>query len=498
MYYIFQKQEFIASKNQLFYRQNEDYQSQAIKDTMPIILGVSGKDKFQIDTQLRAANRELRLNAKLIQQARDAAAGSEAKAISLLSEALSVGILRSPEVKSDNVISHLREALSWKPTPVPEDDGQRISKLEREIAELRERRREVEGRIKGAQQFAGQARGFESEVSEQKDRLESIKALPRNAETGEWQWPFAEKDLGMESPVASALLSELRSLERELTAVTGERPVLDAYLAKQIEDSLEITTLIGEREVELAAAIASSEILQEMGSRNNAAARVVGRISLFLETLMPDEEMKRLVNEERRLRRRVEELEARLGADDSDARLQAALSNIAQHMSSYIRELGGEFGEFPARLDLRALTVVIDRPGRPVYMYKSGGGANHLAYHLGAMLAFHRFTSKYNLPVPRFMLIDQPTQVYFPSEASYKSVGGTVDETEQGDVDLETVRRLFALLSRFTREDAPGFQLIVSEHANLRDEWFQAALVEDPWTKPPALVPDDWPDLTTT
>jgi hypothetical protein len=54
------------------------------------------------------------------------------------------------------------------------------------------------------------------------------------------------------------------------------------------------------------------------------------------------------------------------------------------------------------------------------------------------------------------------------------------------------------VLFRFTIEDAPGFQLIVTEHANLRDDWFQAALVEDPWAKPPALVPEDWPDLPLT
>ncbi len=52
--------------------------------------------------------------------------------------------------------------------------------------------------------------------------------------------------------------------------------------------------------------------------------------------------------------------------------------------------------------------------------------------------------------------------------------------------------RLFELLLKFTQEDAPGFQLIVTEHANLREQWFQDALVELPWTKPPALVPEDW------
>ncbi|AWN49104.1 DUF3732 domain-containing protein [Methylobacterium terrae] len=496
VYYLFQKQEFVASKTQLFYRQNEDHQPQTIKDTMPIVLGVSGKDKFQLDSQLRAALRELRLNAKLVQQAREAATGSEARAFGLLSEARAVGILPSAATADEDTISLLRQALSWRPTPVPEDDGRRVSVIEREIVRLRERRREVEGRIKAAQHFTRQSTGFQSEVLEQQDRLASIKALPRNAETGDWQWPFAEKDLGMASPVADALLGELRSLDRELAAVTGEQPVLDSYLASQIEESSQVTRLIATKEVELASAISANEFLEEMGNRNNAAAHVVGRISFFLENLIPEHELTKLQNEERRLRRRIEDLEEQIGADDSEDRLQAALSNIAQHMSGYIRELGGEFGEFPARLDLRSLTVVIDRPGRPVYMYKSGGGANHLAYHLGALLAFHRFTSGYGLPVPGFMLIDQPTQVYFPSETSYKSVGGTVDETEQGDVDLETVRRLFAIMLRFVTKDTPGFQLIVSEHANLRDDWFQKSLVEPPWTKPPALVPDSWPNLT--
>ena len=124
-------------------------------------------------------------------------------------------------------------------------------------------------------------------------------------------------------------------------------------------------------------------------------------------------------------------------------------------------------------------------------MNKTGGGANHLAYHLGALLALHRYTSNYKKPMPSFLFIDQPTQVYFPSEQVYKAASGTVEETER-DSDLEKVRKLFAMLHRFATEESPGFQIIVTEHANLRDEWFQNSLVESPWTKPPALVPDDW------
>ena len=161
-------------------------------------------------------------------------------------------------------------------------------------------------------------------------------------------------------------------------------------------------------------------------------------------------------------------------------------------MSPYIKELHAEFNEFPFRFDLSSLTVIIDRPERPVPMNRTGGGENHLAYHMAAILALHQVAAMNGRPIPQFLFIDQPTQVYFPSEKVYKEADGTIEKTE-ADADLVAVRRLFGLLLRFTQKDCPEFQIIVTEHANLRDQWFQDALVEEPWSKPPALVPEDWP-----
>ncbi|WP_324132432.1 DUF3732 domain-containing protein [Bosea sp. (in: a-proteobacteria)] len=493
-YYLFQKQTIVANKDQLFYRQNEDHQTQTIKDTLAILLGVSGRDKFTLQSKLRTASRDLRLNVKLVTQAQDAIDNSEQRAIGLLSEARTVGISIRADSGAD-VVDLVRQALDWRPQSVPDEDGERVSIIESELSDIRERRREAQRRIESAQLFARQADGFEGEVVEQRDRLASIKALPFNKATGDWQWPFAPANLALETPIAAAMLAELDNLDRELEAVTGERPALEAYLLAQQNDVATLSEQIRGKELELSSAIASNEAIAEMGSRNNAAARVVGRISLFLENLATDEELNRLLTEQRRLKAVIADLEGRLGADDSESRLVATLSNIAMHMSSYIKDLNGEFAEFPARLDLHNLTVVIDRPGRPVYMYKSGGGASHLAYHLAALLSLHRFAADYAQPLPRFLVIDQPTQVYFPSESAYKAAGGSVDQTELQDADLNAVRRLFEVLNRYSTQDVPGFQLIVTEHANLRDDWFQAALVEDPWTKPPALVPDDWPDM---
>ena len=228
-----------------------------------------------------------------------------------------------------------------------------------------------------------------------------------------------------------------------------------------------------------------------MGTRNNAAARVVGRISLFLETLLPMEDLSKLEEENRRLSNKVKQLEEQIGADDSGERLTSILNNISVQVSQYIQKFNAEFARFPARLSLQQLTVIFDRPERPVPMSRTGGGENHLAYHLSALLALHLFAVQNNRPIPRFLMIDQPSQVYFPSEQVYTDADGSGQRTE-ADADLNAVRKLFDLLLKFTLEDAPGFQLIVTEHANLREQWFQDALVELPWTKPPALIPEEW------
>jgi hypothetical protein len=231
-YYLFQKQGLVANKDQLLYRQNEAFQPQSIRDTLPILLGVSSIERYELENKLRAAQRELKLNAKLLEQARDAIDTSQHKGISLLSEAKAVGIVDTAgqQTGADGVIDALRVALRWKPVRIPDDDGHRISLLEEEVGQLRKERREIQSRIDAARQFAKRAGGFETEAAEQRDRLASIKALPKNPQTGEWQWPFCEENLALDSPIAKVLLNELATLDTEMSVVAGQRPKLEAYL----------------------------------------------------------------------------------------------------------------------------------------------------------------------------------------------------------------------------------------------------------------------------
>lgn len=492
-FYLFQKQGLITNKDQLFYRQSEQYMPQTIKDTLPILLGVAPDNKLEAESKLRIAKRELKIAFKQLTESQHFNEQLNDRAIGLLSEAKQVGILGReyfPET-NDEAMGKLSEIKQWKPAPIPDEDTRLISELEDKIYGLRKEKSNLNETLRATKQFSDKEDDFKTEAKEQQSRLQSINALPIQAETGKWQWPFAPDNLNMSSPIATFLINELKSLDNELKTVVGGRPHLEEFTQKLEYQIYELNQQLRSNEEALSAAIAANAAIAEMGTRNASAARIIGRISLFLETYRPDNELNILKTKINDLEQKVKKLEFLTGSDNSEERLASILNIISNQIGLYIRELEAEFSEFPFRFDLTNLTVVADRPDRPVPMNKTGGGANHLAYHLGTLLSLHHFASKNKKPIPSFLFLDQPTQVYFPSESNYKLASGSVEETER-DSDLEKVRKLFEILYRFASKECPNFQIIVTEHANLKDEWFQESLVELPWTKPPALVPEEW------
>jgi hypothetical protein len=61
----------------------------------------------------------------------------------------------------------------------------------------------------------------------------------------------------------------------------------------------------------------------------------------------------------------------------------------------------------------------------------------------------------------------------------------------EGENDRAAVRRMFGLMRDVVQELAPGLQIIVCDHANLPEEWFQDS-VRHNWRDGRKLIPDEW------
>lgn len=134
----------------------------------------------------------------------------------------------------------------------------------------------------------------------------------------------------------------------------------------------------------------------------------------------------------------------------------------------------------PYRLDLNKVTVVVDKPERPVPLKQLGSGSNWVGVHLITYFALHKLFIEGNRPVPNFLFIDQPSQVYFPSEIDEEST------------DWDEVNKRYQFIFERVRALNGAMQVIIVDHANLDNEDFRAHTVDSWLSSDRSLVPNDW------
>jgi len=183
---------------------------------------------------------------------------------------------------------------------------------------------------------------------------------------------------------------------------------------------------------------------------------------------------------------RVGVLEHELDPEAIRERLSAFLNIIGGYMTDYSERLELEHRGSRLRLDIRNLTVVADTLDGPVPLLRTGSGENWVGYHVLAHLALHKWFRQKNRPVPGFIIFDQPSQAHYPPD---RDVDGSLDVL--ADEDQTAVLQLFELISDVAAERAPQFQIIVMDHADLKRDWFNRAVVER-WRGGQKLVPDSW------
>jgi hypothetical protein len=234
----------------------------------------------------------------------------------------------------------------------------------------------------------------------------------------------------------------------------------------------------------------SSEVISE-GIRRRIETQVFtqGRIHQYLIGIRQDDddELIRLRNRAGSLTEAVRALEDELDPDEEREQLASRINIIGRDMTDYAERLKLEHSGSSLRLDLKKLTVVADIATGPAPLYRFGSGENWVGSHLVFHLALHRFFVLQGRPVPHFLMLDQPTQAYYPSEVSRNS-----GEAER-DEDRIAVRRLYKLLVDVMNELSPSMQIIVCDHANLPETWFQESVVHN-WRGGRKLIPQSWID----
>lgn len=483
LFCCFQSQDEVTARNHLFHRQSEGLPiTNAIRDTMPYFLGAVDEDAVLLATERRVKDRELRMLTRQVTEAESITGAGSEKAIALLLEAEAVGLIQGTEDldKSDfDVLYATLKSIKLVTRRVPSASMDRLTALQTQLREKENEIGELQDSIIEARAYLADASGYRGELAHQKVRLESI-GLFEKLDFNTGKCPFCSGNLNPEPPEVVKLKESIRALDQSINRVEKERPQLRRFIDQQENRVDSIKDEIAVIKAEIDGTYVQMEDADRIRDLNDRRAKVFGRISYWLENVeMADDtaESKRRIKE---LEYRIAEIDAILSNDSVKDRVSSALSVIQNDMTTWARELDMEYSGSPYRLDMGKVTVVVDH-GRPIPLKEMGSGANWLGSHLITMFGLHKYFINNNRPVPGFLFLDQPSQVYFPE-------GSTADK----DMDVQAVTKVFSFIRERVAELDGKMQVIVVDHAKLDDDDFAAEIVEDWKYTGKKLVPDDW------
>lgn len=490
LFFTFQQQSEVISNKYLFHKQSDPFIPQAIKDTLPYFLGSVDEEYVKKLGQLRRMKASLRTLEHKLSEFESIKGVGVTKAHTLLSEAQDLGIYSAEKLPEswEECVSSLQEVQRRPVKPEEEIDSedQAFENLQKERLELIDELKKTKDQLDSAKSLDTDRRGYSGEAQEQLARLKSLN-LFELPDSHDRICPICQTPLSSDHvPSYDELRNSVNQLENQVRGVSEPSAKMQQAIRALDEKVDSLKTKLSANRESLEAIQASNQKLQEVRDRGARRAYILGRIGLYLESLPQLDDTSDLQIEIQQLREKVRLLEEEISEETIQDKTLSILSIISQDMSVWAKQLRLEHSEYPLRLDLKKLQLVADTIDGPVSMDKMGSGENWVGYHLIAHFALHKWFTNKNRPVPGFLFIDQPSQVYFSPDKGLDWLSGDVR-----DEDREAVGRMFSLAYSVAKELSPKMQIIITDHADIDEKWFQDSVIER-WRKGVKLVPVAW------
>jgi len=493
LYYTFQGQGEVANPDLLFHHQNRDFQKQTIRDTFPYFLGAQSPDALRKREQLSELRRDIRRRQARLAEARSARDLGVGRAAGLIADARASGLLPADATPVDagSAIALLSTVLNSEQTPAQADEVDRDAETERLIsrrADLRTELRDIQDKLRGLDEFARVGTEYSAELNEHRVRLASIGLIP-DATDEEATCPVCQTVL-IETATHDAIRRSLGRVARRIKLAQRDQPRINTARTELIQDRdqvradlMDINTALDE--------LAQTDDIRATAQRTwNQQSFVRGRIVQYLDTtsVESDGTIAHLESAIVALEDRAAQLTDELDPDALRSAMDSLLNIVGRRMTALAQALPLEHSDHGVRIDPYRLTVVADTLQGPAYMDAGaiGSGMSWVGYHLTAYLALQEYFIDASRPVPRFIVLDQPSQAFFPRD---RESGG--DLAELSDTDRDNTRKLYRMMYDTVTQLDSQLQIIAFDHADFGDEWFQESVIER-WRDGVALIPHEW------
>lgn len=509
--FTFQPQHIVANPHTLFFKADTEEHRRKLANVLPFVL-----EAITVDQMVK--RRRLQELEQSLKRLRDTYEVRQSTIATLFDE-LQVHFVRARELglvdqsivplsnwQIENYVQVLEEGLSKVTAGETFLSAGGTSDAVGELSRTREAEEDfarqlgrARARLTRIEQLQFTAQGYRAELDDQRKRLDGLGWFEQEVKKSH-DCPLC----GSASPSAFQELQQLRRIADEAREVSARLEGAPIVLDKEAEQT---RTSIREIETRLARVRRRLRVLEDDSIRKSESRQRLPDVFRFagqLETMLANyrsadkggDLAKQIVDADRER----EMLGKELNSKAQRQREEAALQLVSRGMSHYAAELNLERRDDTASINIPNLAVRVSAEGgRDDFLWEIGSGENWVGYHLAALLSLQEyFLSRKWSSVPCFLMIDQPSQVYFPErwpeDPSEKPGADMSRQLRVEDADIDGVHRIFKALCSAVERTKGALQVIVTDHAG-RITWEGLPIhVVEEWRtgKGDFLIPESW------
>ncbi|WP_440880292.1 DUF3732 domain-containing protein [Tenacibaculum sp. C7A-26P2] len=480
--FLFQHQNLIANKHSLFYRFDEIAKRKRVIQALPVLLGIVDSEYYQLVKLIKETERKIKAEEKVLARIQE----NKTNQIDNIRDQIQIYYTMLDLTLEEGLsLRELKKIGLNLPIPpkILTDQTKSFTKLahlenEREV--LYVEKNEIE-------------KAISSLLSNSEDSLAYAKHLRQtkakqnyNTSIDELACPLCDNSVSHISENINKLNESKNKLIEELTKVNTFSKDSTQIIEKFRKDKKVITTKIKLISKNIEILTKENIDLEKIKGKRESIIHQKGVLETTIKHLLESNDLAKFNTDLTTLKEQLKEYNKRILKynDIKQFKVKTELF-IKEQMDRIASKLDFEKELKPIDFyfNIDDFSFYHKHKSDKIRLYEMGSGANWLACHLSLFLSLlHLSCSNSESIIPSFLIIDQPSQVYFPRTAKKSELDS--EDAKKYDENIEQVIKIFKVLNEeieliFKNTNVKP-QIIVLEHANEKE--FEKYIIRD-WVK---------------
>lgn len=481
--FLFQHQNLIANKHALFYRFDDLVKRKRVIQALPVLLGIADSEYYQLVKLIKDTERKITAEKKVLERIQEKTSSQTNNIRDQIQIYYTMLDLTLEEELSLRELKKIGLNLPIPPKILSDQTKAytKVAQLENEREVLYVEKNEIENAIS-------------SLLSNSVDSLDYAKHLRQTKAKQNYNTSIDELACPLCDNSVSHINENINKLDESKEKLIEELTKINTFS----KDSTQIIEKFRIDEKALKVKIKSITNNLEILTKQNVDIKIIkgkresiihqkGVLETTIKHLLESNDLSKfnsdLVNLKENLKSYNKELlkykDLELFKSETELFIKEQMDRIASKL-----DFEKELKPIDFHFDIDNFNFHHKHKSEKIRLDEMGSGANWLACHLSLFLSFlHLSCSNPKSIIPSFLMIDQPSQVYFPRTFKKSELNDSEDE-EKYDENIKQVINIFKVLNEeielIYKNTNVKPQIIVLEHA--KEDDFDEFIIKD-WVK---------------